>query len=360
MNFPPKPSYSNRQIDEAGEIIRIHGPRTPQGREVFKVINAWRISHEYPMHTFNVTLRRNAKQVYSDAVVARRLKRLQTIIDKIGNRERHMKLSRMQDIGGVRAIMQNVGQVQQLRNIYLEPGRFPHKLKSEKDYITSPQSSGYRGIHLVFGFYNSRGRQPHSRCWDGLNIEIQLRTELQHAWATGVEIVGTMRRENLKSGQGDREWLQLFEYLASIIALLEDSPTLTKHKDMTTQALFQRTHELSLKLDARKQLKAWLAVMVASGAIKLANKPPKDYYYNILTIDSDNHKINITGFKRDHLSEANERLAELEQRNPELQPVLVAAGDMTSLKRAYPNYLLDAEKLLIILDDIEKTVQSGL
>lgn len=97
--------------------------------------------------------------------------------------------------------------------IYTEPGSFSHKLQSEHDYIAEPQESGYRGIHLVFKFNNSQGRQPDSRCWDGLNIDIQLRTELQHVWATGVEIVGTMLHENLKAGQGNKDWLKLFQYI---------------------------------------------------------------------------------------------------------------------------------------------------
>lgn len=354
MNFPPKPNYSNSQIDRAGDVMRQHGYNSKRSKNALDIINEWRISHEYPMHTFNVTLRRKAREIYPDAIVARRLKRLQTIIDKLSNRERHMKLSTMQDIGGIRAIMQNVTQVRQLHDIYTDPGRFPHKLKTVRDYIISPQSSGYRGIHLVFRFNNAQGRQPDSRCWDGLTIEIQLRTELQHAWATGVEIVGTMRHENLKAGQGSADWLRLFEYIASIIALVEDSPTLPQHKNLATQALFQRTQRLAAQLKARDQLKAWLAVMDASTELKQSQQ----HHYNILTINTKERTITIRGFKKDDLAAANQFLSILEQEHPESQPVLVAAGDLASLRRAYPNYLLDARKLITILDHIEKTTQN--
>ncbi|QCT40678.1 hypothetical protein FBF24_02110 [Candidatus Saccharibacteria bacterium oral taxon 488] len=353
MNFPPKPSYSNGQINRAGDTIRQYGHNSSRSKKALALVNKWRISHEYPMHTFNVTLRRKAKEVCPDAIVARRLKRLQTIIDKISNREQHMSLSRMQDIGGVRAIMQSIKQVQRLHAIYTEPGRFPHKLKTVHNYIASPQPSGYRGIHLVFRFHNSQGRQPEARCWDGLNIEIQLRTELQHAWATGVEIVGTMRHENLKAGQGNTDWLRLFEYLASIIALVEDSPTLPQHKDMTTQELFQQAQDLSSRLGAKVQLGAWLTAMRVSTEMKRSGQ----HHYNILTIDTREHSLSIRGFRKNDLDRANQLLSELEREMPELQPVLVAAGDMTSLKRAYPNYLLDARKLITILDTIEKTTQ---
>ena len=41
-------------------------------------------------------------------------------------------------------------------------------------------------------------------------VELQLRTRLQHAWATANEIVGTFRREELKSGEGGPDWLRYF------------------------------------------------------------------------------------------------------------------------------------------------------
>ncbi|MDO4712620.1 MAG: RelA/SpoT domain-containing protein [Candidatus Saccharibacteria bacterium] len=353
MNFPPKPDYSNAQIDKAGDTIRKYGYARDQSVGARLVIDEWRIAHEYPMHTFNVTLRRKAKSIYPDAIVARRLKRLHTIIDKISNRQRRMRLSQMQDIGGVRAIMKTIRQVYQLRDIYTEPGRFPHELTAVHDYIADPQQSGYRGVHLVFRFNNSQGRQPDSRCWDGLNVEIQLRTELQHTWATGVEVVGTMRRENLKAGQGSSDWLQLFEYLASIIALLEDSPTLPQHKNMTAQLLFKRAKQLSSRLQAEARLSGWLAAMNVSTKMKRSSR----YHYNILTIDPEQHLLTIQGFKKDNLAGANKLLARLEQTSPDLQPVLVAAGDITSLKRAYPNYLLDTRKLITILKYLEQTTQ---
>lgn len=118
MAFSKKPNYSNSRINKAGDTIRQQGINGTSSPEALEVINRWRISHEYPMHTFNVTLRRKAKAIYPDAIIACRLKRLSTIIDKISNREKSMSLNRMQDIGVVRAIMRDVSQTQQLRDIH--------------------------------------------------------------------------------------------------------------------------------------------------------------------------------------------------------------------------------------------------
>ena len=44
----------------------------------------------------------------------------------------------------------------------------------------------------------------------GLWIEIQLRTSLQHAWATVVETVDAFTNENLKFGAGSDDWKRFF------------------------------------------------------------------------------------------------------------------------------------------------------
>ena len=52
----------------------------------------------------------------------------------------------------------------------------------ETDYVRKPKTSGYRGIHLVYRYHNDR-----KTIYNGLQIEPQLRTRRQHAWATAVD-----------------------------------------------------------------------------------------------------------------------------------------------------------------------------
>jgi ppGpp synthetase/RelA/SpoT-type nucleotidyltranferase len=85
--------------------------------------------------------------------------------------------------------------------------RFSHILKSEKDYIVSPKPDGYRGIHLI---YQYKALERQNKAYDKLRIEIQIRTNLQHIWATAVEAVGIFTREALKSNVGNKDWLRLF------------------------------------------------------------------------------------------------------------------------------------------------------
>jgi len=137
-----------------------------------------------------------------------------------------MELARMQDIGGLRAIVESVTKVRELEKVYLE-SNFRHQLATpHKDYIQHPKSDGYRGIHLVYKY-----RSELAPAYDGLNLELQLRTRLQHAWATAVETMGTFLGQALKSGQGEGQWKAFFEVSSAAIALLEKCPPILDTKD---------------------------------------------------------------------------------------------------------------------------------
>ena len=62
-------------------------------------------------------------------------------------------------------------------------------------------------------------------------------------------------------------------------------------------------------------------------------------------------------FARDRLEEANAKYAEAEQEvasGKPVQVVLVSAGSIDSLKKAYPNYFLDTHEFLAQLEIISR------
>jgi putative GTP pyrophosphokinase len=108
------------------------------------------------------------------------MKRAPSIVSKL-QRFDGMNLARMQDIGGLRAVLGSVSRVRKLEAMYRN-SKFRHVLV----YIAHPKSDGYRGIHLIYRYSNSL-----APAYDGLSLELQVRTRLQHAWATAVETMGT-------------------------------------------------------------------------------------------------------------------------------------------------------------------------
>lgn len=139
---------SKSQVDKAGSRIRkfLRGELNDdvQLDHAFRVMDAFRAAHQYPLAKANNGLRSMIETEKCPVEVSQRLKRFVTIIDKL-QREPTLALSKMQDIGGCRAIL---GSVEEIR-------RVEHRLKRRRpvvgysDYITHPRESGYRGVHVV-------------------------------------------------------------------------------------------------------------------------------------------------------------------------------------------------------------------
>src|SRR4051794_19722220 len=104
----------------------------------------FRSSHSFPLNTVTVNLRTVAADRDDDPTVAQRIKRLPSIRHKL-ERMPEMQLSRMQDIGGCRAVLSSVEIVNELVDYYRSKSRMKHKLVRDYPYIEEPKPSGYRG-----------------------------------------------------------------------------------------------------------------------------------------------------------------------------------------------------------------------
>ena len=168
-----KVEYSKKKIERAGRRIVDPSISDTERAECLEIIDNWRAAHAYPMNTFAVNLRRQVADI-DGAIVAQRLKRLDTICDKL-KRHSQMSLYRMQDLGGCRVIVPTIADVYMVKE-RLEKSRIRHEKADQKDYIKEPNpKTGYRGIHLIYRYKSER-----SKGYNGLRTEIQIRTKLQH------------------------------------------------------------------------------------------------------------------------------------------------------------------------------------
>ena len=125
----------------------------------------------------------------SDVEITQRLKRRNTVWDKL-RREPTMKLSRMQDIGGCRAVLPSPEAVARvLQRFTANSLRRNGSADRVLDYVESPRDSGYRAVHI------------HTR-YRGRRVEVQLRTPWQHRWARVVEHLTSRTGIDYKSGDG--------------------------------------------------------------------------------------------------------------------------------------------------------------
>jgi ppGpp synthetase/RelA/SpoT-type nucleotidyltranferase len=199
---------SRRQVDRAGDVLRawmatglLAGPAE---QEASAVLSSYRTEFKDPLKKVVMGLRSAVGTEGAQIVVSERLKRQPRIVGKL-TRFPRMELTRMQDIGGCRAILDDVATVNAVR-------RRIERQKSEivkiDDYNVAPRSSGYRALHIVV-------RR------EGALVEIQLRTLSQQRWAMLVEDLDAAHRLNLKDEQGPAEVLDYLKVYAAGLAELD-------------------------------------------------------------------------------------------------------------------------------------------
>src|SRR5690606_9198926 len=150
--------------------------------DVFTVANSFRDSHILPMRSVRASVRSHMRQAAITGDMASRPKRMSSIRRKLA--ETTIRLDQMQDLGGCRAILNDIDGVNRLVDRVRE--RFPHAIRREWDYIETPKEDGYRSHHFSLEF---RPRQRVDESYAGRRIELQVRTRLQHSWATAIEAV---------------------------------------------------------------------------------------------------------------------------------------------------------------------------
>ncbi|EKN6282907.1 TPA: RelA/SpoT domain-containing protein [Yersinia enterocolitica] len=339
--------FSNKQINRAGSILRdIDGCEMDDLIWALEALNNLREMYVHPLNAFQTTLRRKMKAADQDGVASQRLKRIPSIISKL-NRSPGMKLARMQDLGGLRAVVKDIVSVRELEESYVNNGqnRFKHELKSQRDYINQPKDSGYRGIHLVYQYQGSSN--PHH---NGLLLEIQIRTKLQHAWATAVETMGTFVGQSIKSSEADTEWNDYFSLVGSAFALMEGCPPVEAYTHMTKLQTYKAVVDQTEKLQVIDKLLGFRS------AIKDISESKNSGSYHLIVLDTLAGTVDINSFGLKRINEATTAYIEWEtdsEQHPHVQVVLVSTESIGNLKAAYPSYFLDAGEFVKYIREIQ-------
>jgi hypothetical protein len=273
-----------------------------------------------------------------------------TIIDKL-DRHPNMKLSTMQDIGGVRAVVPTIKEVYEIVDDYEKAKRFSHELKEKRDYIANPKQDGYRGIHIIYRYNNTLARNEYATLYKGLLVEMQLRTKEQHTWATAVETMGAILDQPFKTRGGQKDWKKFFALMSSVVAIVEDSSVLDEHARLEPAEIYRRIQKLATKIKAVDMMRGYT---FATDIIQRQNIG----YYNIIILDIKNKKVSIRGYAKSEYERAVADYGIEEQKADEFTDlVLVSAGRLKSLKLAYPNYFLDIKDFLeraeVIIKDVD-------
>jgi hypothetical protein len=243
----------------------------------------------------------------------------------------------MEDIAGCRAVVENSRYVRRIA-ASLENSRTKNKLTRTRNYIDSPKPSGYRGIHLIFRYNGSKEK------FIGMSVELQIRSKIQHSWATAVEVVGAFTKQALKASSGESIWLDFFRYASVEFSKLENEYIDHSYEGVDT---FSEMDKKYRELDLSERLKAFKVAATA-----LSQETEKGAGYFVVLLDIEEKRVRFTRFGKQNLAQATSFYNDQEEQcrdNQYKDVVLVSAASVRDLKRAYPNYFADT-------DDFEKNI----
>jgi ppGpp synthetase/RelA/SpoT-type nucleotidyltranferase len=338
--------YSRKKVDTAGKILikKFKEVEDAKEKEAFEIFHNWRASHAYPMHIIMLTLKNISKNINSGAICVQRLKRVKSIIGKL---ERYSsQLSQIQDIGGCRVVVPDVKSAKKIAELYIKSNQRHKRVKSrERNYINKPKSDGYRSIHLVYKYYsiNKVGKLFNNKL-----IEIQIRSKIQHIWATAVETVDIFTGQTLKFGSGNKKWEDFFRLISSAFATIEECPTVD-NTPTNEKELYSEIKNLAKELKVLEKMRAWRSSMK-----HLEDK--KDSLF-LLRLDIGKKQIYISQYKNNEngMKNATEDYSKEEKKyknNDNCDVVLIWAENLKDLKKAYPNYFADTQEFIFYLQKI--------
>lgn len=329
---------SNGKLDCAAKHIRMTNDLKSVIDDI-ELISNWRSLHSVPLRAVLTLVRSKLKRKgVTDYVIGQRLKRMPSIITKIKRFEK-MKVSRMQDVGGIRIIVPNITDVYSVFNAITHTKSKHEVIIPAHDYIKEPKKDGYRSIHQVFKYHNSK--QPD---YDGMRIEVQIRTKLQHQWSTAVETLGVINQASYKTGEGTEDEKRYFKIVSALFSMMEEQPVLEEFRDWSKEALVQELKELDKKLLVISKLSS-----VSTFFERIKDDEKKSRYYVLVLKFTDGTKgfLNLTPFDKEEDAQDFYTMREIKYQNEKDKFVLMINSDsMKNIKKAYPNYFLDTQNFV--------------
>ena len=329
--------YSRNKINQSGKVL-LAGPEMGfPYTDANLVVEDWRKLHMIPLQKLVEEVTRIlADSGVQAAFSSHRLKRMTSIIAKL----RHnpgMGLGGLQDIGGARFVFEDIDSLLKAQKI-ISQASFEHFVTDREpyDYVAKPKASGYRSIHFTYKYVSDNDD------YDGLRVELQIRTRLQHDWAMAVETAELISKSSLKASLGDENWLSFFKLSSAVFAQKEGMPVAESFAGYSEKDYCVQYAQLDKDFKFLDQLQALVS------AVKISEEHTLRGGFAILLIQFAEKRVQLKHFQSDNLEDATKYYSEVEKSiyDQNSAVVLVSVSDMKELQEAYPSYFLNASEFI--------------
>ena len=334
--------FSRSKINRVGEIISQQKNDRLEVAEALLVIEQWRQDHAIVLQELfrQVSALLDTKKI-KYAFSSQRLKRMTSIIDKLKHHP-EMRLGGVQDIGGARFVFESTEFLAEAKEAIMEASFDGFTIDREPyDYVTRPKDSGYRSIHFAFMYHSD------NESLDGKRVELQIRTRLQHDWATAVETAELISKSALKAGIGDESWLSFFQLVSAIFAKKENLPVNGHFSSFTEKEYCEQYVAIIEKYRFLEKFESLV------GAVSFTEEQSFKEGYVVLFVNYSEKRARVRHFNESDLDKANALYSQIEGTisNEDGAVVLVSVSDMKELTSAYPSYFMNAQEFLSSLSE---------
>ena len=326
--------YSKMQVGRAGKTLVSPLSSSEEQASALATVNYWREIHaEALQRALEDTERLDS--VDSDVLVAGRIKKLATIVDKLNRPGAPSDLQTMYDIAGCRLVVPDMAALDRVCEDLSGLLAFDAPKTSRHDYIAHPKPSGYRGRHVILHYCDLE-------CGHKLFVEVQVRTVLQHAWATAVEMHDVAVKSRLKFNEIDNPEGRFFKKAALLIAQMEAGENIDAR---TIQDVSAGRLELPRAFSVIETLKAaYDAVCFLPGE---AGGNAHDYF--LVDFIVDEQTLELT--KLNSVAALSAYFAEEESdRDGSRDLVLTRGASQERLAKLYPNYFGDISDFVRLVE----------
>ncbi|WP_198154782.1 RelA/SpoT domain-containing protein [Oceanibaculum pacificum] len=191
---------SKNKIDKAGQILSSEYTGYDENiLEMEYYFDEYRKSHLTPLTRLTLEVQEWLRSYNRHYFIAQRLKRKPQIIRKL--KRFSVRLTQLQDIGGCRVIVENNSDVDNVVLFIVKKINESNfaKIIKETDYRDfGRDDTGYRAYHIIISI-------------NGLKLEIQVRSKIQHYWSESIERTSVIYGYRLKEKDGHFDVISYFK-----------------------------------------------------------------------------------------------------------------------------------------------------
>ena len=293
---------SNKQINKIGDSIKLR-----IDEESLKNLIDYKDQFLGPLFEISLNIKNLLRESKYSFLLSGRLKRTKSIIRKLRREQnKNMDLTRMADIAGVRIIVNNIKDQENLFTF------LKSKFDIPKTFDYREKDQNYKSLHFHILDKNKK------------SLEVQLRTVSQHTWADESESFGEQAKEN----QGTKKTIEYLTSLSKMIYLDERG----KDYEVSLNEYFKTRNPMNNKLSFLRE-----------NFLKLSNENIEATDNNIFIIVFDNVTKTITSNEKFFSNEISLALKELKRLSNYLDDeryeyLLMSSQSIDALRITHPRF----------------------